>query len=106
LHRGEAIEKAKSSPNTYVVLLALKLDLGAASYDDLQLDFVVFAPTTAKIVVTGRSYINSNRAGPVVVGPTTRLPQGVFRESWLRQAGEEAADRILKKLKLGTTQPK
>ena len=106
LHRGEAIEKAKASTNTYVVLLTLKLDVAARSYDDMLLEFVVFAPATAKIVTTGRSYINSNRTGPVVVGPTTRLPQGMFRESWLIKAGEEAADRILKKLNLGGPPPK
>ena len=106
MSRGEAIEKAKSSPNTYVVLLTLTYDTMARSYDDIQLDFVVFAPTTSKVVLTGRAYINTNRVGPVVAGPTTRLPAGVFRESWLREAGEEAADRILKKLKLGGPVPK
>lgn len=104
--RGEAIEKAKASSNTYVVLLTLQYDVMARSYDDIQLDFVVFAPKTSKVVITGRSYINSSRTGPVVVGPTSRLPQGVFRESWLRHAGEDAADRILKKLHLGTPPPK
>ena len=106
MSRGEAIEKAKASPNTYVVLLTLTMDQMSASYDDVQLDFVVFAPTTAKVVITGRAYINSSRTGPVVVGPTTRMPSGVFRESWMRQAGEDAADRILKKLHLGTPAPK
>lgn len=106
MSRGEAIEKAKASPDTYVVLLTLNYDAVAQSYDDIQLDFVVFAPVTAKIVITGRSYINSNRVGPVVAGPTTRLPAGAFRESWLREAGEDAADRILKKLKLGMPPPK
>lgn len=100
MNRGEAIEKAKTSTNTYVVLLTLRLDVMAQSYDDLQLDFVVFAPATAKVVLTGRSYVNNNRVGPVVAGPTTRLPQGIFREQWLRQAGEDAAGRILKKMKL------
>jgi hypothetical protein len=106
LHRGEAIEKAKSSSNTYVVLLTLKMDVMPRSYDDMQLEFVVFEPTTAKVALTGRSYINSSRTGPVVVGPTQRLPAGVFRETWLRQAGEEVADRVLKKLKLGMPPPK
>lgn len=106
LGRGEAIEKAKESANTYVVLLTLRFDVMARNYDDLQLDFVVFAPQTAKVVLTGRSYVNSTRTGPVVMGPTSRLPQGVYREGWLMQAGEEAADRILKKLNLGGTAPK
>ena len=98
--RGEAIQKAKESTNTYVVLLSLRIDEMAStrSYNDLQLDFVVFAPATAKVLITGRSYINSTRTGPVILGPTSRVPSGVFREEWLRQAGEDAADRILKKV--------
>lgn len=102
MSRGEAIEKAKSSTNTYVVLLNLRLDTMARTYDDLVLEFVVFAPQTSKVVITGRSYMNSNRAGPVVVGPTGRVPSGVFREQSLRLAGEDAADRILKKMNLGS----
>ena len=104
--RGQAIEKAKKSTNTYVVLLTLQFDTLVNSSNDVQLDYVVFAPETAKVVLTGRSYVNANRAGPVVVGPTSRLPTGVYRESWLRDAGEEAADRILKKLNMGGPPPK
>lgn len=104
--RGEAIEKAKASTNTYVVLLTIRLDVMARSYDDMQLDFVVFAPTTAKVVLTGRSYVNTSRVGPVIAGPTSRLPSGMLREQWLIQAGEEAADRILKKLNLSVPVPK
>ena len=65
LSRGEAIKKAKADTTTYVVLLKLKYDTMARSYDDMVLEFVVFAPSTAKIAVNGRSYMNSNRAGPI-----------------------------------------
>ena len=106
LGRGQAIEKAKKSVNTYVVLLTLRFDVMARSYDDIQLDFVVFAPQTAKVVITGRSWVNNTRTGPVVVGPTSRVPSGVYREQWLRQAGEEAADRILKKLNMTVPSPR
>jgi hypothetical protein len=97
--RGRAIEKAKSSTNTYVILLTLQPDTMVRASNDIQLDFTVFGPTTAKVVMTGRSYINPNRAGPVTVG-RTGIPTGVYREQWFREAGEEVADRILKKLKL------
>src|ERR1044071_223725 len=51
LSRGEAIKKAKSdTTGTYVILLTLRLDSMARSYDDLVLEFVVFAPGTAKVV--------------------------------------------------------
>jgi hypothetical protein len=96
LGRGQAIQKAKSSTNTYVVLLVLDFASMAVSQNELQLDFTVFAPETAKVVLTGRSYINPNRAGPVTVG--RGIPAGVFREQWIRDAGEEAADKILKKV--------
>lgn len=100
MNRGEAIEKAKSSTNTYVVLLTLVYDMMARTYDDIQLDFLVLAPGTAKVVLTGRSYLNSLRKGPIVVGPG-RSTSGLYREAWFEQAGEDAADRILKKLNLG-----
>ena len=99
LGRGRAIEKAKSSSNTYVILLTLQYDTMVRSSNDIQLDFTVFSPTTAKVVMTGRSYINPNRAGPVSVG-RTGIPVGVYRDVWFREAGEEVADRILKKLSL------
>src|SRR5215212_7209258 len=91
LNRGEAIKKAKSESSSYVVLLTLKFDTMARSYDDLVLEFVVFAPGTAKVLTTGHSYMNSNRAGPVIVGPTSRgSTSGLYRERMLMQAGEDA----------------
>ncbi|HEU4766449.1 MAG TPA: hypothetical protein VFS77_03715, partial [Pyrinomonadaceae bacterium] len=62
LSRGEAIKKAKSSDNTYVILITLAFDAMARSYDDLQLHFTVFAPMTSKVVTTGVEYLNGNRA--------------------------------------------
>ena len=96
LGRGQAIQKAKSSTNTYVVLLELGLASMPTSSNELQLDFTVFSPATAKVLITGRSYINANRAGPVTVG--RQIPAGMFREAWIREAGEEVADKILKKI--------
>ena len=96
LGRGQAIQKAKSSTNTYVVLLVLDFASLPTSSNELQLDFTVFTPETAKVLTTGRAYINANRAGPVVVG--RQIPAGMFRESWIREAGEEVADKILKKI--------
>jgi hypothetical protein len=97
LSRGEAIKKAKAEAKTYVVLLSLSFDSMSNSYDDLQVDFVVFAPGTAKVVTTGRSYLNPNRAGPLIVGPTPRGSE-LYRQQMLRQAGEEAANRIWKSI--------
>lgn len=99
LSRGEAIKKAKSSDNTYVILIILTFDAMARSYDDLQLHFTVFAPKTSKVVTTGVEYLNGNRAGPVIVGRTSRLPGEIYREQVIRLAGEEAADRSLKAIR-------
>ena len=103
--RGEAIKKAKAETGTYVVLLTLKLDNMARSYDDLVLEFVVFAPSTAKVVTTGRSFMNGARAGPVVVAPGGSTG-GIYRERLLMQAGEDAGERILKATHLDVEVPK
>jgi hypothetical protein len=104
LSRGEAIKRAKADETTYVIHLTLKYDTMARSYDEMILEFVVFAPGTAKIAVNGRSYMNSNRAGPVVVprGSTS----GLYREQLLRITGEDAGNRILKSLHLDVEIPK
>lgn len=106
MSRSDAIKKAKAETTTYVVLLSLTFDSISGlrrTYDDLVLEFVVFAPATAKVVTTGRSYMNSRRAGPVVVG--RRTPGGIFPEQAVRYAGEDAANRILKALHLNLPIP-
>ena len=105
LSRGEAIKRAKSESGSYVVLLTLKLDTMARSYDDLVLEFVVFAPGTAKVVTTGRSYTNGARTGPVVVGPGRNPTSGLYREKLIELAGEDAGNRILKALHIDVDIP-
>lgn len=101
LSRGEAIKRAKSEDRSYVVHVTLSLDQMARSYDDLVVEYVVFAPGTAKVVTSGRTYLNGQRAGPVVVGPNSRgSTSGLYREELLKRAGEDAGERILKALHL------
>ncbi len=101
--RGEAIAKAKAG-KSYVVTINLiedRMSASSSGYADLEVDYVVFAPGTAKVMASGRTYENSQRTGPLVVGPRGRgvtLPS--YREQMLRRAGEDAADRILKALHL------
>jgi hypothetical protein len=97
--RSDAIKKAKAESSTYVILLSLTIDSMSRSYDDIDVNYVVFAPATAKVLTTGRSYQNSNRKGPVSVGRTGRTSE-IYRQELLRQAGEDAASRILKALNL------
>lgn len=103
LNRGEAIGRAKSSKTTYVVLITLiedRMSASSSNYPELEVDYVVFAPETAKVVATGRTHENSARKGPISVGRPrgTSLPS--YREALLRRAGEDAADRIVKSLHL------
>ena len=104
--RGEAIKKAKSETGSYTVLLTLKLDTMARSYDDLVLEYVVFAPGTAKVVTTGHSYPAGTRTGPVIVGPGRSPTSPLYRERLLTLAGEDAGNRILKALHLDVQIPK
>jgi len=100
LSRGEAIRKAKEGTDTYVVQLTLKFDSMARSSDDITVEFVVFEPQTGKVAVSGNSYLNSSRAGPI------SIPRGsssvLYREQLLKLAGEDAGKRILKSLHLET----
>jgi len=100
--RGEAIKRAKSeTASSYVVWLNLTIDNMARSYDDLVLEFVVFEPGTAKVLTYGRSYMNGQRAGPVVVGPPRgSTTGGLYREQRIQLAGEDAGNRIIKALHL------
>ena len=102
MSRGDAIKKAKGETKTYVVLMKLVLDrMYAKSYDDLEVEFVVFAPQTAKVVTSGRTYLNVNRSGPIVTAPTRRgTTSALYREQLLKRAGEDAGERILKALNL------
>jgi hypothetical protein len=103
MNRGEAIKKAKTEgTTTYIIQFKLVLDkMYAKSYDDFELEYVVFAPQTGKVVTTGRTYLNRNRSGPIVTSPTRRGPtSALYREQLLKQAGEDAAARILKAMNL------
>ena len=107
--RGEAIQKAKAGKTTYVVLVSLVEDViysaDGSGYIEYELDYVVFAPETAKVMASGRTYEGA-RKGPITVGPSgpgMSLPS--YREAMLRRQGEAAADRIVKALHLSDPKP-
>ena len=104
LNRAEAIKRAKADSKTYVVYLELNSrsmnGSQSTSDSDIELGFTVFAPGTAKVVTSGRSYQNSNRAGPVVVSPPSSTTNSMYREVLLKRAGEDAGARILRALHL------
>lgn len=103
LSRPEAIKKAKAEKTAYVVWLRLAtFSMGRSSqinHEDVEIEFTAFTPVTGKIVTSGRTYQNANRAGPVVVQPPGGGSSNIYyREHLLKRAAEDAADRILKSL--------
>lgn len=103
MNRGDAIKKAKSEKTAHVVWLQLKTDrLGAdasSQTNELILEYVVFAPQTAKIVTSGRTYQGQTSRG-VIISPPTRTSSIFYAEYLVKLAGEAAAERILDALHL------
>lgn len=101
VNRGEAIKTAKAEKDAYVVWLQLGSDRmgygGQTDINDLYLQYVVFAPVTAKIAANGRTYPQGYGSGGVIVNPG-RLPGGnnlPYIEQALKQSARAAAERIL-----------
>jgi hypothetical protein len=104
MNRGEAIKKAKAEKTTYVILLRLTtFSMGSQQGPDrdIELEYTVFAPVTAKIATSGKSYQNASRKGPIIVQPPGGGTSSIlYREMLLKRTAEDAADRILKSLHL------
>jgi hypothetical protein len=106
LSRGDAIKKAKSETKSYVIYMTLTVDTMGRRADELILEYIMFAPVTAKIVTSGRAYMTGRRAGPVVVQPPNSRDGSIYREETLRRMGEDAGERILKAMHLNMPVPK
>ncbi len=103
--RADAIKRAKGETTGYVVYLQMGNSMGSVSTqnnNDLEIEYTVFAPGTAKTVTGGRGYPNANRKGPLVVQPPIGTNNAMVREQLLRLAAEDVADRILKALHVPT----
>lgn len=100
VNRGEAIKTAKAEKEAFVVWLQLGSDRGYGAQtdiNDLYLQYVVFAPMTAKIAANGRTYPQGYGSGGVIMNPG-RLPGGnnlPYIEQALKNAARAAAERIL-----------
>jgi hypothetical protein len=105
VNRGEAIKKAKAETKAYVVWLNLTVDTMGRSYNDLVLEYIVYAPQTAKVVTNGRAYPRGRRAGPITVDPNGGRTSGLYYEELLKRTGEEVGDRIVKALHLDVQVP-
>jgi hypothetical protein len=102
MSRGEAIQKAKSEREAYVVWLELEVDnmnpanQNRRSLDNIIIQYVVFAPTTAKITTSGRTYSQMQRSKGIF-NPRT---SGIYGDRNLNLAAREAAERILSHFRL------
>ena len=94
--RGDAVKKAKTGTDgQHVVWLQVGGDSFGASQGtnrEVFIEYIVLAPTTAKVIVSGRTYPQTHRNKTVI--PTTRTG-GLYGDYLLNEAAREAAERIL-----------
>ncbi len=99
MSRSDAIKRAKSEKEANVVYLQLRPDTvtgdrGTSSLSNkVYLQYTVFAPTTAKIIASGRTYPQVYRNRGIIVRPNTSSGTSDYE---LNQAAREAAERVLK----------
>ena len=103
MSRERASDLARKQEEAYLVWLRFGSDaVSARSHDaqDYYVDYVVFTPATAKVKTGGKIYLRSARrsarVGGVPIG--LPLPQTDSRAAWesvLKQAGSDAAERIM-----------
>jgi hypothetical protein len=105
LSRGAAVNRAKTEKDSYVVWLRLHEDTMSSNQpgtaNNVYIEYAVFSPGVAKIVVSGGTYPRRGN-GNVVLGPTT---SGVDGDYSLNKAARETADRILAKVGLRLPSP-
>lgn len=104
ISRGDAILRAKSEKEAYVVWLRLAPETfsGRTGVNDdpynVSIEYTVLAPTTAKQVTSGRTFPGAYRKGGVILSPKT---SGVYGDYQLNQAAKAAAERILDHFHIG-----
>jgi hypothetical protein len=106
LGRGDAIKKAKSGTDgQHVVWLRVALDRfdssrgATTNLNDVFIEYMVFAPITAKVVTSGRTYPQAYRNRSVI--PTARTG-GLYGDYRYNEAARDAAERILSAMHIPT----
>lgn len=89
LSRGEAINRAKAEKSAYVVWLRVREDDMSNNPNSVYIEYVVFAPTTSKVVSTGSAY--PRRRGVI---PSSRTP-GIYGDREVIEAARTVANKIL-----------
>ena len=96
MSRGEASNRAKAEKNAYVVLLRVREDEMSnnttGTPNNVYIEYVVFAPTTSKVVSTGSAY--PRRKGMI---PSSRTP-GINGDREVIEAARTVANKILSAL--------
>ena len=99
MSRGDAVKRAKAEKDSYVVWLHLREDTMSSNQpgtvNNAYVEYAVFAPVTAKILISGATYPRRGNAN-VVLGPTTSGMDGDYN---LNKAARETADKIIAKLR-------
>jgi hypothetical protein len=93
--RSDAVRRARSEKEAYVILLELSFDRGASTSngDQLRLSYWVYSPGTAKIKTSGQTYPQWYRNRSVILNPRT---PNIYGDYQLEAASRDAAERILK----------
>jgi hypothetical protein len=111
MDRSEAVKRAKSTKDVYVVWLELELStfdpassINNINPDDLFIRFTVFTPETGKVKTSGRAFQGSRR-GPIGIGGRTTRRGSSQTEYQLREAARDAANQVLASLAASTRTP-
>jgi hypothetical protein len=106
LPRSDAIKRAKSEKQTFVLWLELRGDndgfSGNVAPGDLAIRYYLYAPETARVLNQGDVY-QGRRTGPITRGPTSN--NRIYVEARLKDSAREVAERVLKALQLPTVRP-
>jgi hypothetical protein len=95
MSRSNAIQKAKVEKEAYVIWLQVRADnmnpntRNSGSLDKIIIEYWVFAPTTAKVTTSGRTYTETQRNKVIL------SPRSIYGDRYMILAAQEAADRIL-----------
>ncbi len=91
--RSDAIRRARSEKEAYVIFVELNYDRMA---EELRLSYWVFSPQTAKIKTSGQTYPQMYRNRGVILNPRST----VYGDRQVQEAAREIAERILKSFQL------
>lgn len=97
MNRADAVQKAKVEKEGYVVWLQLEVDTMSNNTQnrgtpDMVIQYLVLAPTTAKLITSGRTYTQAQRNRGGILNPGT---SSIYGDRYLNLAAQEAADKIL-----------